>query len=140
MAKKKPIKKKAVKAKKIAHAAKPKKKVSTRKKKARIENRRQYRRVPATTLWVTEHSGEYVYTFAAANISEGGIFLKGRLKTAAMPSQLRIPLGNAGEALELTARPLHDRLFGESCGTGYEFLEVSPIQRKSLRALLRDLN
>lgn len=144
--KNKPAKRSAPKAK---AKAKPKAKAkakpaSVKKKKAAVKkaaasNRRVHKRYVAKNLFVTEHSGDYQFVVAAGDISEGGIFLKGRLKTGAGPSEITIPMGAEG-SLRIVATPVYDRLTKESCGTGYRFESLSAAEMKSLKSLLRNLN
>lgn len=105
----------------------------------KLANRRKHRRYEPKNLWVTELNGDYQFVARAADISEGGIFLAGRLKTASNASMLKIHLGNE-ESLQVVAMPIHDRIATNSYGAGYEFSELSPIQAKALRSYLRNLD
>ncbi|MBI3555613.1 MAG: PilZ domain-containing protein [Deltaproteobacteria bacterium] len=124
--------------------AKPKKpaskKAMTKKSTAgKVSNRRKFRRYPASNLWVTELSGDYQFTANASDISEGGIFLKSRLKTTSAASQLTLHLGSQG-SLEVMAKPVHDRIASGTYGAGYEFMSMSATQMKTLRGFLRNLD
>lgn len=109
-------------------------------RKSAEENRRKHRRHNTNNLWVTELSGDYQFVVAAGDISEGGIFLKSRMKTSPSPSELLIPMGTAMGTMQVTAKPVYDRLTKETYGTGYEFAELSAAQMKSLRGFLRNLD
>ncbi len=135
----KPKSKTAASKKASAKKPMPKKSMSKKSTAGKISNRRKFRRYPAPTLWVTELSGEYRFTANATDISEGGIFLKSRMKTTDAPSQLTLHLGNQG-SLELMAKPIHDRITGGSYGAGYEFTSMSSMALKTLRGFLRDLD
>ena len=116
------------------------KKTATKKSAAaKISNRRKFKRFPTPSLWVTELSGDYEFTANASDISEGGIFLKARIKTTSDVSKLTLHLGNQG-ALEVMAKPIHDRIAGDSYGAGYEFTDMSSMQMKTLRGFLRNLD
>ncbi|MBI3543762.1 MAG: PilZ domain-containing protein [Deltaproteobacteria bacterium] len=124
--------------KKPAMKAKGKGKAKASNKKKML-NRRKHRRIEPKNLWVTERNGEYQFSAQVADISEGGIFLKGRLMTSLMMSEMSIPLGD-GMALEVTAKPVHDRVRETSYGAGYKFVEMSKNQAKLLKGLLRNLD
>lgn len=119
--------------KKAVSKNKPAKGAKTASPKRGAE-RREFRRVQARNLWVTELSGDYQFVAQARDISEGGIFLTGRLKTSQTPSILRLQIN--GQSLELTAQPVYDQVSKGAYGTGYRFLEVSVSQAKTLRGLL----
>lgn len=123
--------------KKVARTAK--KSVSGKKAAARPANRREFRRRVTRNLWVTEFSGDFQFVLPAGDISEGGIFLKGRMMSSSSePSRLRLHFGK--QSFEVSAQPVYDRIGKGSYGTGYQFLELSDGQAKTLRGLLRDLD
>lgn len=139
--------KKTIKSKKTAARRKSSKKnkLLAKKKKApntksrSSANRRESRRYTVQNLWIKEFAGDYQFVVPAENLSEGGIFLRGRLKTTVGVSQLTIPLGENG-TLKVSARPVHDRISRDSYGTGYKFDELSGAQAKALKGFLRDLD
>lgn len=108
-------------------------------KRTKAANRRKHRRFAPKALWVTERNGDYQYTVPAKDISEGGVFLAGRLKTSNPISQLTIRLGDLG-SVQLAARQVHDLVDNGSCGTGYQFTDVSQAQAKLLRGYCRNLD
>ena len=131
----KPPKKKAA-----APARKAKVKAKTKLPKPKASNRRKHRRHPTPNLWVTELRGDYQFVVPAINISEGGVFLKGRLKTDTSHARLSccIPMGK-GEMLEIEAKPVHDMIGDDTCGAGYQFVALSQTQSRLLRGFLRNL-
>ncbi len=123
-----------------AKVAKKTKRVKMKKASRKAApNRRMHRRFEPKNLYVTELNGDYQFVARATDISEGGIFLAGRLKTASNASMLKIHLGN-DESLQIVAMPVHDRISTDSYGAGYKFSELSPMQTKVLRSYLRDLD
>ena len=127
----------AAKTKKVSKPAKRAKDIKGVKKKAE-SNRRKFARRHTTNLWVTEYSGDYQFIVAAADLSEGGIFLKGRMKTTDQPSELKIHLGTQ-QSLDVSAEPIYDLSTGRLFGTGYRFVRLSTNQTKVLRSYLRNL-
>lgn len=103
------------------------------------KERRVSRRFDSPNLVITEHRGDYLFFSQAKNISLGGIFLAGRVKSGTDLSVLRIPIGN-GARLDLKARPMHDRILPDSCGTGYRFETLTGEQSRILKGFLRDLD
>lgn len=120
--------------------AKKKAQKAKKPKVQKVSNRRKHRRHPTTNLWVTERQGDFQFVAAASDISEGGIFLQGRLKTTRAPSQLSVHLGNSLGTLDIEAQAVYDRLNKNGYGTGYRFTQLTSTQIKALKSFLRDLN
>ena len=114
--------------------ARTKKPVRPKARKLSGRERRKFKRVSLKNLWVTELNGDYRFVAIARDISEGGIFLKGRLKISQEPSVLQLPLD--GRSVELTALPIYDRLSSSGYGTGYRFVNLSATQAKELRSFI----
>ena len=112
--------------------------ISPNKKNPQNE-RRQHRRYQPQNLVVTEISGEYRFVLQVSDISEGGIFLKGRMKIDSEASEIQIPVG-LGKKIEVKAQPLYDRVSDQAYGTGYQFTAMSVAQAKQLRSFLRNLD
>lgn len=126
--------------KKGAKVAAPKKGAARKlAKRTAAANRRKFRRYATSNLQITEFCGDYRYSLAAGDISEGGIFLKGRMRTSRAPSQLLIHMKELG-SMEVTAKPVYDRLSKDSYGTGYQFVDLTPAQAKALKGFLRNLD
>lgn len=119
--------------------AKKKMKAAAPAKKKTVANRRKHRRFEPKSLWVTERNGDYQFVIPARDISEGGVFLAGRLKSEQPASRLTLHLGSQG-SIELAARQVHDRILSDAIGTGYQFTEVSQLQAKALKSYLRNLD
>lgn len=126
-------------ARKVVRTRAKSKKKKIAKRGAAPANRRMHRRYTTRNLMVTELAGDYRYVVPAVDISEGGIFLKGRLKTSRSDSRLVIPMKDL-TTVELTAKPIYDRLGTNAYGTGYEFVAVTSAQAKALKSLLRNLD
>ena len=99
------------------------------------QDRRQFIRYSTPDLWVTERSGDYQYIVPALNISEGGIFLKNRLKSHNAICYLTIPLG--ANMLTVEAEPLYDRVAKGVVGTGYQFINLSVLSAQAIREYTR---
>ena len=115
--------------------AKTKKKAAppklAQKKKApakKAAERRLHKRHEAKKLWIKETSGDYLFVNKVVDLSEGGVFLKSKMKTTREPSMITIPMKATGQRLQLKAMPLYDRVSNEKTGTGYRFMDVSPAQ------------
>lgn len=132
--------KKVTKKKKLAAKTKAKAKAKAKpkhtKKTARPPERRKFKRIAVKNLWVVELRGDYQFVAQAQDLSEGGIFLKGHLKTSDMPSKIRIPLGN--QTVEVAAIAVRDQISKSNYGTGYQFVGVSKELSKSLRRVISE--
>ena len=102
-------------------------------------NRRKHRRFKIQNLWVTERNGDYEFVIPATDLSEGGIFLQGRLKTGATQSTLTMNLDGVGQ-LQVSAKQVHDVISENFYGTGYKFTDISKPQVSALRNYLRNLD
>ena len=114
---------------------KPTLKKRSRKVKKTLE-RRKTKRFELKNLKATEVAGDYVYSVLVKNISEGGIFLGGHLKTGAKQSELTLNI-SAAKRLSLQAEPLYDQT--KRLGTAYRFIHLNSAQKKSLREFLSKL-
>ena len=130
-AKRAPAKKKAKKALRVNVRHKPS---TARLAEKRGRERRAFKRVSLKNLWVTELSGDYRFVAIARDISEGGIFLNGRLKVSQEASVIQLPLN--GRSVELTAMPIYDRLSKGGYGTGYRFVDLTKTQTKELQRFI----
>lgn len=126
----------------IAKAAKTKKVIKKSAKLTKVAarkgvERREFRRINARNLWVTELSGDYQFVAQARDISQGGIFLNGRMKTSQTPSIIRIQFN--GQPIELMAQPVYDQVSNKDYGTGYQFMNMSVALAKTLKSFLSSL-
>ncbi|MEW6058183.1 MAG: hypothetical protein AB1540_16380 [Bdellovibrionota bacterium] len=110
------------------------------KKKSALKNRRKHSRHLMRKLWVTEKTGDFLFHLQALDISEGGIFLKKRLKTTTSTSELTLHLGKRWGSITVQARPIYDRLTKAHYGTAYVFVGFPKEQSPSLRSFFRNLN
>jgi hypothetical protein len=109
------------------------------KRRMKKQNLRQFRRYPLSGIWVKEYSKDYIYSLEALNMSEGGVFLKGVLKSKGPVSTLNLSLGK-NTNLSIEAQPVYDRVSSKEQGTGYQFLNLTKDQSKLLRNFLRNLD
>lgn len=86
-------------------------------------------------LLVTERSSDYQYVVPALNISEGGIFLKNRLKTLNATCHLTIPLG--ANTITVGAESVYDNVSKGVTGTGYRFINLSALCTQAIREYTR---
>ena len=114
---------------------KPTSKKHPRKAKSALE-RRKTKRFELKNLKATEVTGDYIYSVLVKNISEGGIFLGGHLKTNAKQSELTLKI-SASKRLSLHAEPIYDQT--KRFGTAYRFIGLNSAQKKSLREFLSKL-
>lgn len=120
----------------VAKATKAKKVIKKTGIRRGVE-RREFRRISTRNLWVTELSGDYQFVAQARDISQGGIFLSGRMKTSQSPSIIRIQFN--GQPIELVAQPVYDQVSNKNYGTGYQFLNLTTAQTKTLKSFLSSL-
>lgn len=111
---------------------------NTKKMVLKKEERRSDKRFSTLNVWATEKTGDFLFQVKVSNLSEGGCFVEGKLKTKEDPSLLKI--SHRGVSLEIQAQPLHDTVDSDVLGTGYCFINNSPAQMKALRSFLRNFN
>ncbi len=135
---------------KLAMATKNQK--TMKKNKQKKKEQRLFRRYITKNLWAKEFCGDFYYVLPVGNLSEGGMFLKGKIKTTNTPS--KVVLNLAGNSLDIQALPVHDAVADKITGgrasnksghksdriqrgTGYSFIGVTPNQAKMIRQYLR---
>jgi c-di-GMP-binding flagellar brake protein YcgR len=84
---------------------------------------------------VRETNGEYLFSFQAANLSEEGMFLTGKICFNAQDhhSKLTFTLPSGFQLREVTARIVRENRKTEPKGCAYEFLNLSEEARMELK-------
>lgn len=100
--------------------------------------RRNSGRLATDDLFVEEKNGDYLYTLKAENLSEEGVFLKGKFVTKNQDyvSYLKFRLPNQDSPLSIPALMVHERGAKKGQGVAYHFVSMDEPTRMSLKRYL----
>ena len=97
-------------------------------------------RIRLPSSWVNEKNGDYFFSFQSADISEEGIFLRGRMLSGSQEpfSQLSFTLPNGRMLRNVTARVVREQRTGSLVGSAYEFMNMTEDTRLELRRFFNE--
>ncbi len=101
--------------------------------------RRNSGRVATDSLFIEEKNGDYIYALKAENLSEEGVFLRGKFvaKDQDYVSYLSFRLPNSPEALkDIPALMVRERRANLGQGVAYQFVNMDEPTRIALKKYL----